>query len=64
MEADQEIRGEVMNEEIGQPPRASGWTTALCALSRYTSRQGTLITSLNWHVAEDFRYRMKLLKNI
>ena len=29
-----------------------------------TSRQGTLITSLNWHVAEDFRYRMKLLKNI
>jgi GntR family transcriptional regulator len=63
-EADQEIRGEAMNEEIASHLEHPVGTTALCVLRRYTSRQGTLITSLNWHVAEDFRYRMKLLKNI
>ena len=63
MEADQEIRGEVMNAEtaahLGRAPGA----VALCALRRYTSRHGTLITSSTgtW---PRISARMKLLKNI
>ena len=35
----------------------------ICALRRYRSRKGTLIASYNWHVAQDFHYHMKLLRN-
>ena len=37
---------------------------AMCAFRRYTTRKGTLIASYNWHLAEDFHYRMKMSRAI
>ena len=36
----------------------------MCAFRRYATRKGTLIASYNWHLAEDFHYRMKLSRAI
>ncbi|MHB2166737.1 GntR family transcriptional regulator [Alsobacter sp. R-9] len=64
VEADQEIRGEAMNEEVADHLGREPGTVALCVLRRYTSAQGTLIASFNWHVAEDFSSKMKILRNM
>ncbi len=64
VEADQEIRGEAMDEEVAAQLGREAGTVALCVMRRYTSRQGTLIASLNWHVAEEFSSKMKLLRNM
>lgn len=64
VEADQEIRGEAMNEEVASHLGRAPGTVALCVLRRYTSAAGTVIASLNWHVAEDFSSKMKILRNI
>jgi len=37
---------------------------AMCAFRRYATRKGTLIASYNWHLAEDFHYRMKMSRAI
>ena len=64
IEAEQEIRGEPMDKEIaGHLARKPG-DIAICALRRYTTAKGPIITSLNWHIAENFAFQMKLLKNI
>ena len=64
LEADQDIRGEPMDKEIaGHLGRKTG-DIAICALRRYTSSKGPIITSLNWHIAENFAFQMKLLKNL
>jgi GntR family transcriptional regulator len=64
MEADQEIRGERMNREIARHLGRKPGEMAICALRRYKGSKGPLITSLNWHVAESYLFRMKLLKNL
>lgn len=43
---------------LGRPPRAIG----LCLTRRYSSAQGLLIASVNWHPAERFVYRMQLTR--
>ena len=64
LEADQQIRGERMDKETaGHLGRRPG-DIAICALRRYSSSKGTMIASLNWHVAENFNFHMKLLKNL
>jgi len=64
LEAEQEFRGEPMDEEIaGHLGRKTG-DIAICALRRYTTAKGPIITSLNWHIAENFAFQMKLLKNL
>ena len=64
VEADQEIRGEAMNAEVARHLGREPGTVALCVTRRYTSTQGTLIASLNWHVAEEFSSTMKLMRNL
>ncbi len=64
LEADQEIRGERMGKEIARHLGRKPGDIAICALRRYTGGKGPIITSLNWHVAENFAFQMKLLKNL
>jgi GntR family transcriptional regulator len=64
IEADQDIWGERMDKEIARHLERKPGDMAICALRRYTAARGTLITSFNWHVAEDFFFHMKLLKNL
>jgi hypothetical protein len=64
LEADQEIRGERMDKEIARHLGRKPGDIAICALRRYTSAKGPIITSLNWHIAENFAFQMKLLKNL
>ncbi len=64
IEADQEIRGERMNREIARYLGRKPGEMSICALRRYTAARGPIITSLNWHVADDYFFRMKLLKNL
>ena len=63
-EADQEIQGEPMDKEIAHYLGRKPGEMAICALRRYTAARGTLIASLNWHVAEDFFFHIKLLKKL
>lgn len=64
LEADQEIRGEPMAKEIAMHLGREPGDIAICALRRYTSAKGPIIASLNWQVAENFKFQMKLLKNL
>ena len=64
IEADQEIRGERMNQEIAHYLGRKRGEMSICALRRYTAAKGPIITSLNWHVADRFFFQMKLLKNL
>jgi GntR family transcriptional regulator len=64
LEADQEIRGEAMDGEVASHLGREPGTVALRVTRRYTSPRGTLIASLNWHVAEEFTSRMKLMRNL
>jgi GntR family transcriptional regulator len=63
VEADQEIRGEAMDVEVARHLEREPGTIALCVLRRYISRQGTLIASYNWHVAETFTSKSRILRN-
>jgi GntR family transcriptional regulator len=60
LQAEQEISAETMNSEIAQALDCRPGSVTLCVLRRYLTENGTLIASLNWHRAEDFRYRMRL----
>ncbi len=61
--ASQEIGAEPMTKAIanalGREPRA----VALRLLRRYSSRNGTLIASYNWHPGDSFTYSMDLQRN-
>jgi DNA-binding GntR family transcriptional regulator len=60
IEVDQDLHGEIMNKTIADHLRQKPGTVSLCALRRYITKRGTLIASYNWHVAQDFHYRIKL----
>jgi GntR family transcriptional regulator len=60
MEVEQELRGEAMSTAIAARLRQKTGTIGICALRRYITRRGTLIASYNWHVAQDFHFRMKM----
>ncbi len=60
MEIEQDLRGEPMNGDVACRLQQSPGTISVCALRRYVTRKGTLVASYNWHVAQDFHYRMKL----
>ena len=64
VEADQEIRGEIMNEDIASHLGREPGSVALCVLRRYVSREGTLIAPYNWHVAETFISKSRILRNV
>jgi GntR family transcriptional regulator len=64
LEADQEIRGERVDSEIARYLQCKRGDIAICALRRYTSVKGPIITSFNWHDAQKFRFQMKLQKNL
>ena len=64
IEADQDIRGEPMTREIARALGRKPGEMSIRALRRYYSAKGTLITSFNWHVAENFLFQMKLQKNL
>jgi len=63
VEIEQDLRGEPMNKEIASHLRHSLGTISVCALRRYVTQKGTLVASYNWHVAQDFHYRMKLSRD-
>jgi len=64
LEADQQISGEKMDAEVAKYLGCKRGEIAICALRRYTSAKGAIITSFNWHVAEKFSFQMKLQKNL
>jgi DNA-binding GntR family transcriptional regulator len=64
LEVEQDIDGVPMTAEIAGHLKCKPGTISTCALRRYTTKKGTLIASFNWHVAKDFHYRMKMLRNI
>jgi hypothetical protein len=63
VEVAQELYGEPMNNDVAARLRQKPGTISLCALRRYIGRKGTIIASYNWHVAQDFHYRIKLSRN-
>ena len=63
VEIEQDLRGEPMNKDVAGRLRQTAGTISVCALRRYVTRKGTLVASYNWHVAEDFHYRMKLSRD-
>ena len=63
IEIEQDLRGETMSKDIAAHLQQKAGTISICALRRYITRRGTLIASYNWHVAQDFYYRMKLSRN-
>ncbi len=64
LEVEQDLRGEPMTNDIAARLRKKPGTISMCALRRYITRRGMLIASVNWHVAQDFHYRMKLSRNL
>ena len=63
IEIEQDLRGEAMSKDIAAQLQQQAGTISICALRRYITGRGTLIASYNWHVAQDFHYRMKLSRN-
>lgn len=64
LEVRQDILGAAMNAKIAGHLKCKADTTATCAFRRYITSKGTLIASYNWHVAEQFHYRMKMSRTI
>jgi DNA-binding GntR family transcriptional regulator len=60
LEVRQDIFGTPMNARMADLLKCRTDSVAMCAFRRYTTRKGTLIASYNWHLAEDFHYRMKM----
>lgn len=63
LEVDQVLHGGLMDKTIARHLRQKPGNVSLCALRRYVTKQGTLIASYNWHVAQNFHYRIKLSRN-
>jgi GntR family transcriptional regulator len=62
-EVTQEINALTMPDPIVRALGLEPGSFALRVLRRYATRQSTLITSLNWHRADQFTYRMQLQRN-
>ncbi len=60
VEIEQDLRGEPMGKDVASNLGQKPGTISVCALRRYVTRRGTFVASYNWHVAQDFHYRMKL----
>lgn len=60
LEVRQDIFGASMSSRIADHLKCKSDMTTMCAFRRYITRKGTLIASYNWHVAEQFHYRMKM----
>ncbi|MGE0503371.1 MAG: GntR family transcriptional regulator [Rhizobiaceae bacterium] len=63
VDAVQEINAEPMSREIAQGLGARTGDFALRLLRRYSSKDGTLVASFNWHPAVEFTYRMQLQRS-
>jgi GntR family transcriptional regulator len=64
LEVRQDIFGMPMTAKIANHLKCKTDAIAMCAFRRYITRKGTLIASYNWHVAEDFHYRMKMSRAV
>ncbi len=64
LEARQDIFGTPMSARVARHLKCKADTIATCAFRRYVTQKGTLIASYNWHVAEQFHYRMKMSRAI
>jgi DNA-binding GntR family transcriptional regulator len=64
LEVRQDIFGAPMTVKMAGFLKCRTGTIATCAFRRYVTRKGTLIASYNWHVAEEFHYRMKMSRAI
>ena len=60
LEVRQDIFGAPMNTRMADLLKCRPDSISTCAFRRYTTRNGTLIASYNWHLAGDFHYRMKM----
>lgn len=60
LEVRQDIFGTPMSSKIADHLKCKAETTTMCAFRRYITSKGTLIASYNWHIAEQFHYRMKM----
>jgi DNA-binding GntR family transcriptional regulator len=60
LEVRQDIFGATMNAKMVAYLKCKADAIATCAFRRYVTGKGTLIASYNWHVAEQFHYRMKM----
>jgi GntR family transcriptional regulator len=60
LEVIQDIFGAPMNATMASHLKCKTDAIATCAFRRYITREGTLIASYNWHVAEQFHYRIKM----
>jgi DNA-binding GntR family transcriptional regulator len=58
----QEIRALEMPRNIAGTFGLEDGSWSLQLLRRYVTREGTLIASFNWHRADQFVYRMNLLR--
>lgn len=64
LEVRQDIFGTPMSSRISAHLKCAPDTVATCAFRRYITGNGILIASYNWHVAEQFHYRMKMSRAI
>jgi GntR family transcriptional regulator len=64
LEVRQDIFGKPMNSKVAGHLKCKTDTISTCALRRYITPKGPLIASYNWHVAEQFHYRMKMSRAI
>jgi DNA-binding GntR family transcriptional regulator len=60
LEVRQDIFGAPMSTKIAGRLKCKTDRMAMCAFRRYITRNGTLIASYNWHLAETFYYRMRM----
>jgi GntR family transcriptional regulator len=63
LEVTQDLHGAAMDKQVAAHLQQRPGTISLCALRRYVTHRGTLIASYNWHVAQNFHYRIKLSRN-
>jgi GntR family transcriptional regulator len=62
--AEQDLQGAPMTAEVSSHLQVKAGTIGMCSLRRYISQQGTLIATYNWHVAENYHYRMKMARDV
>jgi GntR family transcriptional regulator len=64
LEVRQDIFGRPMGSKVAGHLKCKTDTISTCAFRRYITPKGTLIASYNWHVAEQFHYRMRMSRAI
>ena len=64
LEVRQDIFGTPMSSRVAGHLKCKTDTIATCAFRSYITPRGTLIASYNFHVAEQFHYRMKMSRAI